>query len=198
MGTVLGPVVGGALTQSRATWRWAFYINLVIGAIFTPGFLFVLPSINLQRGTAIRLRLKQMGWLGITIFEAAMTCFIMAINFDGVTYAWNSAREIVLWIMAGLLFVTFALTQRFCPFLSPEKKLFPTQFSQRPLLINLQMQIFLASGTLLVSSPLSCPLSEKRLLIQIRALHIISLYIFNSPRFEDLECILKEAWANVT
>ena len=155
VGTVLGPVVGGALAQSKATWRWAFYINLVIGAIFAPGFLFVLPSINLQKGTSIRLRLEQMDWLGIIIFEAAMTCFIMAINFGGVTFAWSSVREIVLWVMAVLLFIIFALIQRFHPFVSPQKKLFPTQFSHRPLLINLQVQIFLASGVLLVGSSLS-------------------------------------------
>ena len=27
--TVLGPVVGGAFTDSSAGWRWGFYINLV-------------------------------------------------------------------------------------------------------------------------------------------------------------------------
>lgn len=27
--TVLGPVIGGAFTVSRAGWRWGFYINLV-------------------------------------------------------------------------------------------------------------------------------------------------------------------------
>ena len=28
-GFVLGPVIGGAFAESDATWRWAFYINLV-------------------------------------------------------------------------------------------------------------------------------------------------------------------------
>lgn len=28
-GFVLGPVIGGAFAESGATWRWAFYINLV-------------------------------------------------------------------------------------------------------------------------------------------------------------------------
>ena len=25
-GTVLGPIIGGAFTDSGATWRWAFYL----------------------------------------------------------------------------------------------------------------------------------------------------------------------------
>lgn len=30
IGAVLGPVVGGAFSTSPATWRWAFYINLLV------------------------------------------------------------------------------------------------------------------------------------------------------------------------
>ena len=33
IGTVLGPVIGGVFTDSAATWRWAFYINLVLAAV---------------------------------------------------------------------------------------------------------------------------------------------------------------------
>jgi MFS family permease len=28
LGTVLGPIIGGAFTDGSAGWRWAFYINL--------------------------------------------------------------------------------------------------------------------------------------------------------------------------
>lgn len=28
LGAVLGPVIGGSFSDSGATWRWAFYINL--------------------------------------------------------------------------------------------------------------------------------------------------------------------------
>src|SRR5579859_3801158 len=41
LGTVLGPVIGGAFTNSGATWRWAFYINLPIGALVAPILFFL-------------------------------------------------------------------------------------------------------------------------------------------------------------
>ncbi|KAK9421201.1 putative Major facilitator superfamily (MFS) profile domain-containing protein [Seiridium unicorne] len=46
IGSVIGPVIGSTFAESSATWRWAFYLNLVVAGIFTPGFLFCLPSIN--------------------------------------------------------------------------------------------------------------------------------------------------------
>ena len=36
LGTVLGPVIGGAFTDGHGGWRWAFYINLPIGALTAP------------------------------------------------------------------------------------------------------------------------------------------------------------------
>ncbi|KAL9122167.1 MAG: hypothetical protein Q9187_001282 [Circinaria calcarea] len=149
IGTVLGPVIGGAFAQSSATWRWAFWINLVIGAIFAPAFLFVLPDIRLQKETSFAGKLKQMDWLGIVVFEGAMACFIMAITFGGSSFPWQSASEITLWIMAGVLSIIFGFTQKIHPFVPGESKLYPTQFLRRPLLLNLQFQIFLASGVLL-------------------------------------------------
>jgi MFS family permease len=32
IGAILGPVVGGAFSDSSAKWRWAFYINLPLAA----------------------------------------------------------------------------------------------------------------------------------------------------------------------
>jgi MFS family permease len=50
LGTVLGPAVGGAFTDSTATWRWAFYINLCLGGALAPIYVLLLPSIDLTPG----------------------------------------------------------------------------------------------------------------------------------------------------
>ena len=72
----------------------AFYINLVIGAVLAPAYLLLLPNTDFQKGTPITKKLAQMDWLGIVVFEGAMACFVMAINFGGSLYHWNLGNEI--------------------------------------------------------------------------------------------------------
>ncbi|RAL14075.1 MFS general substrate transporter [Aspergillus homomorphus CBS 101889] len=151
-GTVLGPVVGGAFADSSATWRWGLYINLVIGAIFAPAYCWLLPSIDFQRSLSVRDKFKQVDLLGIAVFLGAMVSFIMAISFGGNVYAWNSPTEIALWVVAAVLFPLFVATQWFHPFVAKEYRLYPLHFTRRPLLVNLQVQLFLLSGVMLVSA----------------------------------------------
>ncbi|KAL8752878.1 MAG: hypothetical protein Q9199_005439 [Rusavskia elegans] len=147
VGTVLGPVVGGAFADSSATWRWAFYINLVIGAIFAPAFFLLLPSIDLQVGVPLKEKiLKMTDWFGIAVFNVFIICFIMAVSFGGTYYEWNSGPEITFWVLGGVFFVAFCFTQVYHPFVLAPHKLYPTHFLKRPVLVILQVMMFCASG----------------------------------------------------
>ncbi|CAF9916252.1 MAG: hypothetical protein HETSPECPRED_002805 [Heterodermia speciosa] len=150
IGTVLGPVVGGGFADSKATWRWGFYINLVIGALVAPAILFLLPSINFQPDISTMQRLLQTDWLGIVFFAGLMCSFIMAISFGGSVFAWNSGSEIALWVVTGVLFIAFALTQAYHPFIEDRLKLYPTRFFKRPTLLMLQTCAFCAAFCLFI------------------------------------------------
>ena len=50
LGAILGPVVGGSFADSSATWRWGFYINLILFAFIGPVLVFLLPSIGFAAG----------------------------------------------------------------------------------------------------------------------------------------------------
>lgn len=91
-----------------------------------------------------------MDWMAITIFFGGTTCFTMAINFGGTKYDWSSGSEITLWVMSGMLLVAMVLATRYHPLVSAENKLYPSHFLKRPELVNLQMQLFLVSGVMLV------------------------------------------------
>ncbi|KAH8585515.1 major facilitator superfamily domain-containing protein [Bisporella sp. PMI_857] len=128
-GTVLGPVVGGAFSENaRTTWRWAFYINLCIGAAFAPIYFWFLPEGDPQKSTAFTAKLRQLDYLGVALNVGAFTALIMAINFGGNLYAWNDGREIALWTVGGVLLLVFALQQRFIIGTTIKERIFPADF----------------------------------------------------------------------
>jgi MFS family permease len=102
IGTVLGPVVGGAFTDSSATWRWAFYINLPIGALVAPFILLLIPSFDASKGLSARQRLAGIDWLGIVLFAGAVVSLILGLTFGGNQYAWNSGQVIGCFVAFGI------------------------------------------------------------------------------------------------
>ncbi|KAJ0319586.1 hypothetical protein Brms1b_003742 [Colletotrichum noveboracense] len=127
LGTVLGPVVGGAFADSGATWRWAFYINLPIGGLAAPVYLWMLPSPDPQPGASLWQRLREIDWVGAPLMLGAIICFTMGISFGGVMYDWNSGQEIALFVVAGVLFIVFGLQQAYCVGTTEERRLFPVE-----------------------------------------------------------------------
>ncbi|KAI4157766.1 MAG: hypothetical protein L6R39_000597 [Caloplaca ligustica] len=126
LGTVLGPVVGGAF--EKYNWRWAFYINLLIGGVFAPVYLFLLPGFDPSPGTPMAKRASKFDYVGATISIGAQVSLIMAINFGGTTYAWDSGRIIALFVLSGVLFIAFGLQQSFTFLTDPASRMFPVHF----------------------------------------------------------------------
>ncbi|KAI9794009.1 MAG: hypothetical protein M1816_006634 [Peltula sp. TS41687] len=127
-GTVLGPIVGGAFADSSATWRWAFYINLVIGAVVAPVYLFLLPSHDPRPQVAVKERVVELDYAGVITIVGAFISGVMAISFGGSVYEWNSGRIIGLFVCSAVLFTIFGIQQTFCILTTEERRIFPIQF----------------------------------------------------------------------
>ena len=137
LGTVLGPVVGGAFADSGATWRWAFYINLVIGGLFAPVYVFFIPSFDPRPQISIKERLIELDYVGGTTIVGAFISGVMAISFGGSVYNWNSGRIIGLFVCSAVLFIGFGLQQTFSILTTPARRIFPVHFLKHRTLILL-------------------------------------------------------------
>lgn len=127
-GIVCGPIVGGAFAESSATWRWGFYLNLVVGGLFAPVYIFLLPSFDPRAGQDMVSRIRGFDLVGAVLSIGVMVCTIMAINFGGALYSWDSGPIISLFVVAGVLLIVFFLQQRFAIFTQSSNRIFPTHF----------------------------------------------------------------------
>lgn len=126
-GAVLGPVIGGALSDSSATWRWAFYINLVLFGVCAPVLFFVLKPMNPQpdnKATAME-KLRRMDWLGIILNIAPYTFFVLAFTFGGAVWSWSAGGTITFIVLFGASNLVFILQQIFTIGTTREYSIFP-------------------------------------------------------------------------
>lgn len=125
LGAVLGPVIGGAFAVSSATWRWAFYINLVIGAVSAPAFLFCLPAIHPMKGVSVRSRLASIDFVGLVLGAGVWVSFLLAFTMAGTEWPWKDGRTIATFVVFGVVLFLYVLQQYFAVFTSPARRAFP-------------------------------------------------------------------------
>jgi MFS family permease len=125
IGAVLGPVVGGAFVQSSATWRWAFYINLVLGAVFAPVYFLGLPSYHHVVGKSILERAKNIDFIGLILGAGTWVTFTMAFTMAGGQWPWNDGRSITTFVVFGVLLVVYLVQQAYCIFTTFETRSLP-------------------------------------------------------------------------
>ena len=87
VGPVLGPVIGGWLTD-HYSWRWVFYINVPLGALAFAGISFFLRETK----TSAAAKLDWLGFGSLSIAIAAMQVFLDR----GAQLDWFSSFEILI------------------------------------------------------------------------------------------------------
>lgn len=102
LGTILGPLIGGAFANSRLGWRWAFYINLPLGAITGPVLAMLIPSIDFLKGKTLCQRIVRIDWVGSTLFAGTVVSLVLAITLGGNQFPWNSTQIVALFIFFGI------------------------------------------------------------------------------------------------
>lgn len=113
VGPVLGPVIGGWLTD-QLNWRWIFYINLPLGALAFAGISYFMYETR-SKATS------KFDWLGfgsLSVFIAALQVFLDR----GSQLDWFSSLEIIIEAVVALsalyIFLVHIFTSK-TPFINP-------------------------------------------------------------------------------
>jgi DHA2 family multidrug resistance protein len=113
VGPVLGPVLGGWLTESYS-WRYVFYINLPIGALCFLGMVAYLPDSKPTVGA-------RLDWLGFATLSIAIGALQILLD-RGETQDWFASGEILIEAVIGCSALYLFLVHTFTtkrPFVQP-------------------------------------------------------------------------------
>jgi MFS transporter, DHA2 family, multidrug resistance protein len=113
VGPVLGPVLGGWLTENYS-WRWVFYINLPIGALTFLGIITFLPETEQKTGA-------KLDWFGFGTLSLAIGALQVLLD-RGEQLDWFGSGEILIEAIVAASALYLFLVHTFtsdAPFVSP-------------------------------------------------------------------------------
>ncbi|EKG13616.1 Major facilitator superfamily [Macrophomina phaseolina MS6] len=101
VGASVGPVLGGVLVQ-RASWRWAFWLNLPIGGITLGLLYFFLHGTAAAGRLPLLEKLKTIDWAGNALLTGSCVPLLLALSWARTRYPWSSWK-VILPAVVGLV-----------------------------------------------------------------------------------------------
>ncbi|KAI4595301.1 hypothetical protein KJ359_006975 [Pestalotiopsis sp. 9143b] len=102
----IGPFIGGAVIE-RATWRWVFWIVPMLAIPAALVIWFALP-LRYDSGNHME-KVKKIDFGGILLSLASAVLILVPLSGGGISYAWDSATFIAMFIVGVLMWIAFVL-----------------------------------------------------------------------------------------
>ncbi|EMD88373.1 hypothetical protein COCHEDRAFT_1109415 [Bipolaris maydis C5] len=110
LGTVTGPLLGGGLAK-ETLWRWIFWINVPLVGV---GGICIAIFLKFDKtNVALVAKMKELDWVGMSLFLTSATGFLIPITRGGVECPWDSWRTLVPLCICIAGLVVFALHQEY-------------------------------------------------------------------------------------
>lgn len=142
--SVVGPLLGGVFTE-KLTWRWCFWINLPIGgaAAAIIFFTFKVPHAVKPVQASWKEKLLQMDLGGTFMIMAAAVCYLLALQWGGVTKSWSDSTVVGTLVGFVLLIILFGINEWY---LGDRALLQGRLLKKRPVLVSIFYVVFLAAA----------------------------------------------------
>lgn len=111
---MVGVILGNALYQ-YTSWRWLFYIGIIVEVLAFVGTAFFYWPTTHPRGDfdiPRRKQFQQIDWIGLALFTLGLATALVGINWGGSSYPWKSAG-IIAPIVLGFIVLSGAFAYDF-------------------------------------------------------------------------------------
>lgn len=183
LGMLFGPLIGGALTQ-YATWRWCFYINLPVGAVVAAVLCFTPvpsgPEKTESKKFDLGAFLRSLDLIGFALFAPAIIQLLLALQWGGTKFSWNSSTVIGLFCGGAATTLVFSVWEYF----KGDDAMIPFSMVRRRVFWSSCLTVFFTFASMLVSI----------LLIELHESTLIVPSLWPDPELLRTSVLSSRAW----
>ena len=101
---IAGPLVGGFITD-HLSWRWAFYVNLPLGAV-------AMALLAAKLHLPVRRTEHRIDWAGAGTLAVGISALVLITTWGGNEYAWASTQILLLSVLSAVSLAAFLQIER--------------------------------------------------------------------------------------